>query len=72
MTSLDGSIIVYILKPAPPPQFGPAIALRTDLTHITTELWEIPVCRWRINFTYDYIALLSGVSVFSRLIAGAM
>ena len=26
-------------------QFGPPIALRTDLSHITTELWEIPVLR---------------------------
>ena len=24
-------------------QFRPPIALRTDLSHITTELWEIPV-----------------------------
>ena len=26
-------------------QFRPPIALRTDLSHITTELWEIPVLR---------------------------
>ena len=26
-------------------QFSPPIALRTDLLHITTELWEIPVLR---------------------------
>ena len=26
-------------------QFRPLIALRTDLLHITTELWEIPVLR---------------------------
>ena len=26
-------------------QFHPPIALRTDLSHITTELWEIPVLR---------------------------
>ena len=29
-------------------------------------------CGWRINFTYDYIVLLFGVSVFSRPIAGTM
>ena len=38
--------------------FRPPIALRTDLSHI--------------NFTYDNIALLFGVIVFSLLIAGAM
>ena len=27
------------------PQFRPPIALRTDLSHITTELWEISVLR---------------------------
>ena len=27
------------------PQFHPPIALRTDLSHITTELWETPVLR---------------------------
>ena len=26
-------------------QFRSPIALRTDLSHITTELWEIPVLR---------------------------
>ena len=26
-------------------QFRPPIALRTDLSHITTELWEMPVLR---------------------------
>ena len=26
-------------------QFRPPIALRTDLSHITKELWEIPVLR---------------------------
>ena len=26
-------------------QFRPPIALRTDLSHITTALWEIPVLR---------------------------
>ena len=26
-------------------QFRPPIALCTDLSHITTELWEIPVLR---------------------------
>ena len=26
-------------------QFRPPIALRTDLSHITTELWEIPMLR---------------------------
>ena len=26
-------------------QFRPPIALRTDLSHITTELWEISVLR---------------------------
>ena len=26
-------------------QFRPPIGLRTDLSHITTELWEIPVLR---------------------------
>ena len=26
-------------------QFRPPIAVRTDLLHITTELWEIPVLR---------------------------
>ena len=26
-------------------QFRPPIALRTDFSHITTELWEIPVLR---------------------------
>ena len=26
-------------------QFRPPIALRTDLSHITTELWKIPVLR---------------------------
>ena len=26
-------------------QFRPPIALRTDLSHIKTELWEIPVLR---------------------------
>ena len=36
------------------------IALCTDLSHITMELWEI-------NLTYYYRELLSGVSVFSIL-----
>ena len=51
-------------------QFHPPIALRTDLSQITTELWEIPVLRMAINFTYDYIALLFGVSVFSPSYSG--
>ena len=41
------------------------IALRTDCG-------KYQCCEWRINFTYDYIVLLFGVSVFSGLIAGAM
>ena len=31
-------------------QFRPPIALRTDLSHITTELWEIPVLRMAHQF----------------------
>ena len=31
--------------PIPSPQFRPPIALRNDLSHITTELWEISVLR---------------------------
>ena len=48
-------------------QFLPPIALHTDRSHITTELWEYQCCGWRINFTYDYIALLFGVTIFPVL-----
>ena len=34
-----------IRKPNCKMQFRPPIGLRTDLSHITTELWEIPVLR---------------------------
>ena len=35
----------FIVDDVTPMQFRPPIALRTDLSHITTELWEIPVLR---------------------------
>ena len=52
-------------------QFRPSIALRTDLLHITTELWEIPVFSpvdGALNFTYDYIALLFWRNLFSPVL----
>ena len=45
-------------------QFRPLIVLCTDLSRITTECGKYPSCWWPINFTYDYTALLFGVSVF--------
>ena len=51
-------------------QFRPPIALFFRI--LQRNCGKYQCCGWRINFTYDYIALLFGVSVFSRLIAGAM
>ena len=48
-------------------QFRPLIALCTDLSRVTTELWEIPVfspADGALIFTYDYMALLFGVMFF--------
>ena len=45
-------------------QFRPPLVLCIDLSCITTECGKYSSCGWRINFTYDFTALLFGVSVF--------
>ena len=48
-------------------QFRLPIALPTNLSRITKNCGKYPSCGCRINFTQDYIALVFGVNVFSRV-----